>query len=436
MNNNLYDQNNVNDNGYNNPSPYTIYPTPKLKDNKKGRKKIAKSIQFIASAIIFGIIAGAAFQGYNYLSRPNNEVNIDVKEDKHQYDMDDVSSVDDNQVLPINSTNGAIVTDVSEVVANVMPSIVAIKSTSTVTTYDFFGRKLNRSAQGNGSGFIIGQNGSDLYIVTNNHVIEDVDYVEVVFADDATAEATVKNADPKTDLAVLIVNANKLSEETLSSIKVASLGDSDNIKVGEMAIAIGNALGYGQSITVGYISALDREITVDGIKMTLLQTDAAINPGNSGGALINIAGEVIGINTVKYAAEEVEGMGYAIPISSAIPMINELINRELLNESERGFLGINLTTARNVTEVFSQSFNMPVGIFVNDVVEDSPAEKAGLKQGNIIVGFNDMKVETIEDLLNILTYSRAGEEITLVVKVLENGEYIEKELKVTLSHRP
>jgi serine protease Do len=359
-----------------------------------------------------------------------------VKEDKHQYDMDDVSSVDDNQVLPINSTNGAIVTDVSEVVANVMPSIVAIKSTSTVTTYDFFGRKLNRSAQGNGSGFIIGQNGSDLYIVTNNHVIEDVDYVEVVFADDATAEATVKNADPKTDLAVLIVNANKLSEETLSSIKVASLGDSDNIKVGEMAIAIGNALGYGQSITVGYISALDREITVDGIKMTLLQTDAAINPGNSGGALINIAGEVIGINTVKYAAEEVEGMGYAIPISSAIPMINELINRELLNESERGFLGINLTTARNVTEVFSQSFNMPVGIFVNDVVEDSPAEKAGLKQGNIIVGFNYMKVETIDDLLNILTYSRAGEEITLVVKVLENGEYIEKELKVTLSHRP
>lgn len=232
------------------------------------------------------------------------------------------------------------------------------------------------------------------------------------------------------------VAINDLSEETLNKIKVARLGDSKSLKAGEMVIAIGNALGYGQSVTVGYVSALDREIEVQGIKMNLLQTDAAINPGNSGGALININGEVIGINSVKFADTKVEGMGYAIPITDAIPMINLLMNNKVMEVAEMGFLGINVETAQNVTKDLSEQFNMPIGIFINDVVENSPAEKAGLRSGHIIVAFDDLKVETVEDLLNILTYSRPGDEAVIKIKELQNGEYVEKELNVVLSERP
>jgi serine protease Do len=229
---------------------------------------------------------------------------------------------------------------------------------------------------------------------------------------------------------------NELSKDTLSTIKVARLGNSDNVKAGQMVIAIGNALGYGQSVTVGYISALDREVTVDDVTMDLIQTDAAINPGNSGGALINTSGEVVGMNSVKYASADVEGMGYAIPISDAIPMIEQLMNREVVAESEQGYLGINLQTAQDITDTFSQQFKMPLGVYVNEVLKGSPAEKAGLKAGNIIVGVNGVTVETAEDLVNAITYCKAGETVTVKVSVLNNGTYEEKDLSVVLGKRP
>ena len=314
-----------------------------------------------------------------------------------------------------------------------MPSIVAINSTS-INSYNFFGREVNEPVEGSGSGIIIGQNDESILILTNNHVIANTDSVEIVFADETVADATVKGAEESSDLAVLEVSLDDLSDDTLNSIKIASLGDSAQLKSGEMVIAIGNALGYGQSVTVGYISALDR--TIEGVDMTLIQTDAAINPGNSGGALLNTSGEVVGVNSIKFADELVEGMGYAIPISDAIPVINELVDRRVLAETEKGFLGVDLETAQEVDETFSQQFNMPVGVYIKKVVDGSPAEEAGLKSGSIITGYNSLKITTIDDLVEAISYSKAGEKVTLQISAMVNGEYVEKELEVVLGKRP
>jgi serine protease Do len=207
------------------------------------------------------------------------------------------------------------------------------------------------------------------------------------------------------------------------------------MQAGEMVITIGNALGYGQSVTVGYVSAVDREVTIEDQTMTLLQTDAAINPGNSGGALINTAGEVIGINSVKFASQEVEGMGYAIPISDVVPMINELMNREVIAAEEQGFLGIDTSTAQEVTELYAARFNMPIGIYVNGVVENSPAATAGLMQGDIITGLDGSTIETIEDLKNALSYKKAGQTVKLKIRVLDNGAYAERVLEIALGEK-
>lgn len=404
------------------------------KPKKKG--KFTGALKLTAAAVVFGLLAGTVFQGYNYLTYLRYDR---IAEDKVIGELQPTEitegSVDENSLIPTKSTPDSIVTDVSGVVENVMPSIVAINSSATITSYDWFGRQYNEPVEGSGSGIIVGQNDTELLVVTNNHVIDGADTVEIVFVDDTTATAIVKGADANTDLAVLSIDMDELSEETASKIKVATLGNSNDTKPGEMAIAIGNALGYGQSVTVGYISATEREVNIDNTTMKLLQTDAAINPGNSGGALINTSGQVIGINSVKYASQEVEGMGYAIPISDAIPMINELMNREVISKSEQGFLGINIESAQEVTEVLSQRFNMPIGVFIDKVVEGSPAEKAGLKSGDIIVKMNQMKIETKEDIINFLTYKRAGETIELVINTKENGDYVEKTLQVILEKR-
>ncbi|NLO09203.1 MAG: trypsin-like serine protease, partial [Clostridiales bacterium] len=360
--------------------------------------------------------------------------------DEEKRNLEDGSVIelsDENSITATNTKIEGIITDVSDVVEKVMPSIVSISSTDLITQYDiFFGRQFSKPVEGSGSGIIIGQSDSSILIVTNNHVVADAEEIQVEFVDDNKVDAIIKGADSRSDLAILEIAIDDLSEDTLNAIKVARLGDSENLKAGEMVIAIGNALGYGQSVTVGYVSALYREVTNQGVTMNLIQTDAAINPGNSGGALININGEVIGINSMKFADTAVEGMGYAIPITDAVPMINLLINNKATEATEMGFLGVNVQTARNVTSDLSLQFNMPIGVFINDIVAASPAEQAGLKSGNIIVGFNDVKVETVEDLLNILSYSRPGEEIILKIKELQNGEYIDKELKVILSERP
>lgn len=412
----------------NNGKSIIIDAIPKKK--KRGSKKL---VAILCSACIFGVVSGVSFQGFNYLEN-NNKTSI-VGQNINE--LDEVSNKkeknDDVVTLPTNKQSGNVTNDVSNVVENVMPSIVAINSIVTNTNQDLYGRPYSEDVSGSGSGIIIGQNESEILIVTNNHVISDAKSVEVVFVNDKSVTATIKGTAPRSDLAILSVNVNDLDKETLESIKIATLGDSDSTKLGEMAIAIGNALGYGQSITVGYISALNREVTIDDITLNVLQTDAAINPGNSGGALLNTKGEVVGINSVKYVDEKVESIGYAIPISEAIPIINQLMNRETLVEKDKAYLGVG---GRDVTTIDAQRYNMPVGFYIGEVAIGSAAEVAGLKIGDILIGVNETPVSSIVDLQEILSYTKASSTGTLTVKTFENGEYVEKKLTITFDARP
>lgn len=397
---------------------------------KKVRKFFKKFSGLVAAAAVFGLVAGGCFQYVNQGGFQKNTVVESNQENSLETDNNDAAS---NGDVISTSTTKPTVTDVSTVVENVMPAIVAINSSSTQTEYDFFGRVYENEVSGSGSGIIIGQNDDEILIVTNNHVISGATAIEIVFNDDSKAIAKLKGAEPTSDLAVVAVDINDLSKETRSQIKIATLGDSDEVKTGELAIAIGNALGYGQSVTVGYISALNREVSLEDTTLNLLQTDAAINPGNSGGALLNASGEVIGINSVKYADTSVEGIGYAIPISDAIPIINDLMNREDLDESESAYLGIQ---AKTVDESYSQAFNMPIGVYVASVGEGTPAEVAGLHKGDIITNINGKDIKNSEQLQSFLSYTRAGTKVELKVSVLENGSYTEKTLEVTLGSRP
>lgn len=326
--------------------------------------------------------------------------------------------------------------DVSGVVEHVMPAIVSI-SNVFVSEGNFFGQRYSQKEGGSGSGIIIGQNQEEILIVTNNHVSKVKDggkdqKLTVTFSDETTAEASVKGADAGSDLAVISVKIKDLSKSTFNSIRIATLGNSDKMKVGQMVIAIGNALGYGQSTTVGYVSALNREVVGEDYTMKLLQTDAAINQGNSGGALLNVKGEVIGINSVKYAGAKIEGMGFAIPITTAIPIINDLMNREVIAESEQSYLGI---MGQDVTENLKQVYGLPVGIYVAQVTKDSPASKAGLKMGDIITGFNGYKIKTMKELQDKLANVRAGKKVTITLQVYNDGKYVEKKKEVTLGYK-
>jgi serine protease Do len=402
-----------------------------LKEVKpKNKKKRHGAAKLIASSLVFGLVAGAAFQGYGYVYNLNNsDTTSGVTTDTNS----NSNNLNDGVVaLETGTQSNNVTSDVSTVVDNVMPSIVAINSTVNKTNSDYFGRQYNEQLEGSGSGIIIGQNDSEILIATNNHVIAESTNVEIVFADDTKATATIKGTAPASDLAVVSVNVNDLSADTISKIKIATLGDSNSLKLGEMAIAIGNALGYGQSITVGYVSALDREVTVDNVTLDVLQTDAAINPGNSGGALLNTKGEVIGINSVKYVDDSVESVGYAIPISDAIPIINDLMNRTTIADNEKASLGIG---GQEVTSDYAQNFNLPVGIYVGEVKKGTAAEKAGLVVGDIIVGLNNTKVETMSDLQEVLDYTKAGSTGTITVKSLNNGEYTDKTLNITFDGR-
>lgn len=385
------------------------------------------AVKLIASAAVFGLVASGVFQGVNYASY-RNVLRTETKAGSAKEEADKVSSAVQTKAKEESEYSG-----VSLIVENAKPSIVAITSTVKEVTYDFFGRPSVSKASGAGSGIIIGQNKDEILIVTNNHVIDGAQNIVIQFNDDTSATASVKGTEVASDLAVVTVKTKELSADTMSKIKIASLGDSSNIKEGELVVAIGNALGYGQSSTVGYVSALNREVTVDDTTtLNLIQTDAAINPGNSGGALINSKGEVIGINSVKLVKTEVEGVGYAIPISEAIPIINDLMNREVLRESEKAYLGIR---GEDVGEGYSKSLGLPVGVFVDEVIKKSPASKAGLKTGDVIVGIAGRTIKTQQELQTYLNYTRAGQTVDLKVKELSNGEYVEKTLEVTLGSR-
>lgn len=386
---------------------------------KEKKSKKVKPVKWIAGALVVGMLAGAAFEGGQYAMQQQNK----KQQEKNAEKQAELSA------LTTSSVSGQ---DVSSVVSNVMPSIVAIDTTLT-STVEYWGQSYEQESSGSGSGIIIGENENELLIVTNNHVVEgDNATVKVTFSDESTAEATIKGADSNADLAVLAIKKKDLTDETKKNIKIATLGDSTKTEVGDMAIAIGNALGYGQSVTVGYISAKDRKVSMEDSTMTLLQTDAAINPGNSGGALINASGEVIGINSVKYASDDVEGMGYAIPISDAVPIINELMNREQLSVAQQGYLGIK---GSDITEQLSETYNMPEGIYVTEVTKGSPAEKGKIVAGDIITAINGRDVKTLEELQEVLTYTKAGTKVTITVRELKDGEYAEEERTVTLGSK-
>ena len=386
---------------------------------KEKKSKKVKPVKWIAGALVVGMLAGAAFEGGQYAMQQQNK----KQQEKNAEKQAELSA------LTTSSVSGQ---DVSSVVSNVMPSIVAIDTTLT-STVEYWGQSYEQESSGSGSGIIIGENENELLLVTNNHVVEgDNATVKVTFSDESTAEATIKGADSNADLAVLAIKKKDLTDETKKNIKIATLGDSTKTKVGDMSIAIGNALGYGQSVTVGYISAKDRKVSMEDSTMTLLQTDAAINPGNSGGALINASGEVIGINSVKYASDDVEGMGYAIPISDAVPIINELMNREQLSVAQQGYLGIK---GSDITEQLSETYNMPEGIYVTEVTKGSPAEKGKIIAGDIITAINGRDVKTLEELQEVLTYTKAGTKVTITVRELKDGEYAEEERTVTLGSK-
>lgn len=400
------------------------------KKKRKGTGKFPSFMKTISFALVFGLVAGCTFQGFNY--GYNKFFNQDAISANDINNTAGKSLMNTSNPVVTTSSSNISSSDVAQIVENTMPSIVSISVTVTQNVSDFFGRVYKDKATGSGSGIIIGQNNKEVLIATNNHVVDGAETVTITFADNETAKATVKGTSASSDLAVVAVDMKSLSQDTKSKIKIAALGDSDSLKVGEMAIAIGNALGYGQSVTVGYISAKEREVSVEDSSMKLLQTDAAINPGNSGGALLNSRGEVIGINSVKYASAEVEGMGYAIPISKAVPIITSLMNQESIPESKQAYLGV---MGSDITEDIAKSYNMPEGVYVGEVTKKSPAAKAGLYPGSIITELNGRDATTMEKLQEILTSTRAGEKATLKVKVLENGEYVEKTLDITLGSK-
>ncbi len=400
-------------------------------------KKKRRPMAFVIKALCFGILAGAAFIGSQELyHRVNPQSSGGGKYILGGADSEAEES--ERTRLRVGSTElGAVTTTsrdaISNMVEDTMPAIVSITSESTQTD-TWFGSEY--SSEGSGSGIIVGQNDKELLIATNNHVVEGTNKITVTFIDGSKMEAVIKGTDAMADLAVITVDITGMEKETLDAIEVAKLGDSDQVKVGQMTVAIGNAMGYGQSVTVGYVSAKDRKIEVSDNysykTMILLQTDAAINPGNSGGALLNVEGEVVGINTVKYASNEVEGMGYAIPISRATPIINDLMNRELLKPEEQGFLGVGTT---DVTEAISQMYNIPLGVFLSEVMENSAAEKAGLKRGDIITKINDTEITSRVQLSELISSIRSGIEVEVTFMRGMDGGYKEQRVKAVLGTR-
>ena len=326
-----------------------------------------------------------------------------------------------------------VVTDVTRVVDNVMPAVVSIFGTYEVTE-SYWGFEMQREEDGSGSGIIVGENDEELLIVTNNHVVADSTALTVQFIDNEKYDAVVKGTDADSDLAVIAIQKTELKDATRGQIKIATLGDSDNLKVGEPAIAIGNALGYGQSVTSGVISAVNRAYSQDenGTEAMLIQTDAAINPGNSGGALLNIYGEVIGINSNKIGGMVIEGMGYAIPISTAKPILEDLMSKKTrtpVDDGQKGYLGI---SGINVTEDVKMTYGLPIGVYIAQVFDGTPAQRAGLVKGDIITTFDGEDVETMEELSKLLDATPAGTEVEMTVMKSVLGGYEETVLTVKL----
>lgn len=431
-------------------------PSEHRRNQKSFQKKAGTTI---ALAVIFGLVAAVVFQAANFAA------DRFLNTGKSSVQIKTTDSVDLQETASDDSTADKVLSDsengtVAAVAQASMPSVVAITTVSVQEIPSFFGYSSRQyKSASTGSGIIVGDNDDELLIATNNHVVDGATTLSVCFIGDDVANAEtetvnagdngdlnvedavsakIKGTDADNDLAVVAVKKSDIPEDTLNQIKIAQIGSSDDLAVGQQVVAIGNALGYGQSVTSGWISALNRTIsTDDGTNSTgLIQTDAAINPGNSGGALLNMKGELIGINSAKYADSAVEGMGYAIPISKAKPILEELMNRETrekVDSSKKGYLGVSLAS---LTTEAIEMYNMPTGAFVRSVEDDSPAQVAGICKGDIIVKFDGQKVSDGDDLLDKLQYYKSGEKIEAVIARATNGEYEENTIELTLGTRP
>ena len=434
---NYYNNNQENsDNSYQYGGQYSQQPQqdPRPQKEKKPRKKMPKAVAVTGLALLFGVVSSATFLTSNIIGEK-----ILGLDDSSRNTSSSTKSVNSNASL--SQTSSVVTSDVSDIVDRVMPSIVSITNMSVEEVRSFFGGVTEQTSESAGTGIIISQNDSELLIVTNNHVVEGSNTLTVTFEDETSVEANIKGTNAEYDVAVIAVPLESIPDETMDVISVATLGDSTALKVGEPAIAIGNALGYGQSVTTGVISALNRSVsetdsqtgqTVES-SAKLIQTDAAINPGNSGGALVNASGEVIGINSSKLIGETVEGVGYAIPISDVSDLIQELMNQETktkVDEADQGVIGI---TGMDVPAEYSEQLNMPNGVYVTEVSPNGGAVAAGMTRGCIITAINGTSVDSMSALQEQLQYYAKGETVTLTIQVPQtNGEYAEQSVGVTL----
>ena len=431
----------------------------KAKKEKKPHGFFFRAVRGVACAVVIGAVAGAScygamYAGYvNFPTKSNNELTDEqlsqiAKEINKSYleSLSDGTVANGSTLASVSSdsvNSGVNVIDVSGIVKNVISSVVAISGTQTVTNnsyyFGFWGGFNNQSYEAgvSGSGIIIGANDTELLIVTNAHVVEDVNNLKVTFGDNTEVDAVVKGMKTDSDLAVVAVKLDDISADTMSAISIAKLGSSSDVEVGEAAIAIGNAAGYGISVTTGIVSAVGKRLTVDNVVYdNLIQTDAAINPGNSGGALFNSNGEVIGINSVKMSDTKVEGMGYAIAIESVKDIIDDLstqTTRVALDNDERGYIGV---SGSSVTSEISQTYGWPVGVLIRSVTEDSAAERAGLQVNDVITSFDGKDVDSWETLVNLMRYYQVGEQVEVVYSRLENGSFTEYTTTLTLTEKP
>ena len=398
--------------------------TPKQKKNRK----VPKPVKLVCAGVAFGLVASVTFQTGNYVgTKVFGTTTTNGKTAKT------AQTVNGAKLTTSSSSTGT--SDIATIAKNAMPSIVSITNMSVQEVQSFFGGTQQQESTSVGSGIIIGQTDSELLILTNNHVVEGNEKLTVSFVDNESVEANVKGTDSTKDLAVVAVKISDVKDSTMDEIAVATMGDSSKLEVGEQVIAIGNALGYGQSVTSGIVSATER--TLDGYEGgTLIQTDAAINPGNSGGALLNSNGEVIGINTAKVATDSVEGMGYAIPISDASDTIQNLMNQETktkVSEAEQGYLGIQ---GVDVSDESAKMYNMPTGVYISDVVKNGGAQQAGLTKGSVITGLEGTTISDMNSLKEQLQYYRVGDKVKVTVQIPgNNGEYTEKTVEVTLGSK-
>ncbi|MBE5873198.1 MAG: PDZ domain-containing protein [Lachnospiraceae bacterium] len=415
----------------------------KKKEKKPKEKKrggfFKRALLCACLGLFFGVFLGIGFYSVMYATDFPKLIQENVKDDVQASGNNVQYKPEDSQTsIKLTNTESiiSVESDITAVVEEVMPAMVSIVNRYT-TTGSFFGQTYTEENEASGSGIIVAETAEELLLVTNYHVAASATKLEITFIDGQVAEAKIKGVDSDMDLAVLAVDLEELSADTKKAIAIATWGDSDALRLGEPVIAIGNALGYGQSVTTGIVSALNREITMsDGTKSVFIQTDAAINPGNSGGALLNIRGEVVGINASKIGGSAIEGMGYAIPISAASPIIEELMEhetrKEQVSEEDVGYMGVSL---QQVTSQISQAYKMPIGVFVFSVEEGSAAQKAGILPGDVIVKLEGERIETYDDIQSLLRYYSAGDTVKVTIMRQEKGEYLEHVFEVTLDRK-